>query len=213
MIVIFILLILYGIYEFWVYYNKKKVIPIKSKPNFNIQIVNKVQIPKANPIKSKNGCHHYADIGLACPTEAHTYVYNIMPFQYINEKLQEKMAQYLQMEWGYKNKYTVDTILEEWPLIDAIYVMTNKINNNIIGCVAIDRKHFFPFISHLFVISEYRGKGYGSVLMDFALKTVKLLGFNKSKLWCDITQINYYKKMGWKIEDNRNDLYIMSIDI
>jgi len=174
--------------------------------------MNKVQIPKSNPIKLSYGCHHYADIGLACPTEAHSDMYNIMPFQYIDEQLQQKIAQYLQMEWGYKNKYTVDTILEQWPLIDAIYVMTDPVHH-IIGCIAIDRKHFFPFISHLFVIKEKRGKGYGSVLIDFALKTVKLLGFNKCKLWCDNNQINYYKKMGWNVEDNKNGLYVMSIDI
>jgi GNAT superfamily N-acetyltransferase len=210
------------IYELWTYFSennfkKVKKINIETKKIINT-LPSKIVIPLSNPIKSQYGCHHYADIGLACPTEAHTNMYDIVPFQYVNINKQKIISQYLQTEWGHKKNYTIDTILEEWPLIDALYVMTyNKTNksdiNTTIGCIAIDRKHFFPFISHLYVKKELRQKGYGAVLIDFALKTVKILGFTKCKLWCDVNQIDYYKKMGWIIEDQKNGLYIMSIQL
>lgn len=222
MFVILILIIIYLIYDIWTYMtiNRKKKIKKINTPSKKINFIlpDKIQIPLSNPIKSSYGCHHYADIGLACPTEAHTNNYDIMPFQNISIEQQQIIAYYLENEWGNRKKYTVDTILEEWPLIDALYVMTHKNKsksdiNSIIGCVAIDRKYFFPFISHLYVKKELRGKGYGAVLMDFALKTVKILGFNKSKLWCDSNQIDYYVKKGWTIEDEKNGLYIMSIQL
>jgi GNAT superfamily N-acetyltransferase len=224
MIVILILVIIYIVYDLWIYFSSqnhkdleiKKIKAQTKKISFEIQ--DKVIIPLSHPIKSNYGCYHYADIGLACPTEVHSEFYDIMPYQYINNELQEKTAQYLQNEWGNKKTYTVDTILEEWPLIDALYVMTYntkqvKTKSSVIGCVAIDRKYFFPFISHLYVLPELRGKGYGAVLIDFALKTVKILGFNRCKLWCDQNQINYYIKKGWTTEVQKNDLYIMSIKV
>jgi GNAT superfamily N-acetyltransferase len=222
MIIILILIIIYILYELWIYFTnesgkkiKKNKILVPKKINF--QIPDKFIIPLSTPMKSDIGCHHYADIGMACPTESHNDIYDIMPFQNVKIENQEIIARHLQSEWGYKKNYTIDSILDEWPLIDALYVMTyNKKCNyksNIIGCVAIDRKYFFPFISHLYVSSEFRGKGYGAVLIDFALKTVKILGFNKCKLWCDYNQINYYKKKGWIIEYQNNDLFIMSIQI
>ena len=220
MIVILILIIVYLVYELYIYFTVQKEKKIKKintvVKKINFKLPDKIMIPLSTPIKSNYGCHHYADIGLACPTEAHSNNYDIIPFQYIAIEQQNIISHYLQKQWGNKKNYTVDSILEEWPLIDALYVMVHnkkykRQNNNVIGCIAIDRKFFFPFISHFYVAQELRGKGYGTVLIDFALKTVKILGFNKCKLWCEVNQIDYYKKLGWDIEDQKDGLYIMSI--
>ena len=58
-----------------------------------------------------------------------------------------------------------------------------------------------------------RGKGYGTILIDFALKTIKIQGFKKCKLWCDKNQIDYYKKKDWYIEYNKDSIYILAKDI
>ena len=215
---IIILIIVYLIYDLWFFFsfnNIKKKVEIK---NDKINIINEIKkniIPLSNPIKSNKGCYHYADIGLTCPTEVHNNIYDIIPFQYIDKYKQQIVVNYLNLEWGKKKNYTIDTILDEWPLIDALYILTNKnkYKNNIIGFIAIDRKFFFPFLSHLYVKSEMRGKGYGTILIDFAIKTVKLQGFKKCKLWCEKNQINYYIKKGWYIEYNQDNIYILAYDL
>lgn len=216
---ILILIILYLVYELWIYFftnNREKKVVANIYPTYNIIENNKTIIPLANPIKSDKGCYYYADIGLVCPTEVHNNIYDIVPFQYIDKYNQQVVVKYLQSEWGNKKNYSIDSILDEWPLIDALYVLTNKNKNNkknVVGFIAIDRKYFFPFLSHLYVIPEMRKKGYGTILIDFALKTTKIQGFKKCKLWCDKNQIDYYKKKDWYIEYNQDNIYILSKDL
>ena len=89
--------------------------------------------------------------------------------------------------------------MERWNNSDILYVLYDE--NNFIGCVAIDRKNFFPFISQLLISKKYRKMGYGKYLLEIGEKYSQMLGFYESKLWCDENLLDYYKNSGWKKEN------------
>jgi N-acetylglutamate synthase-like GNAT family acetyltransferase len=79
-------------------------------------------------------------------------------------------------------------------------------NNEIIGCSAlitndfISRHDLYPWMACLFVEEKERGKEYGNLLMKFAEKEAKKIGFTDIYLTTD--HDGYYEKYGWiRIED------------
>lgn len=75
--------------------------------------------------------------------------------------------------------------------------------NNIIGFCVLKiinlekHKEFLTWISNLIILKEYRGKGYGKLLIKEANKILKELGYKKVYLWTDQTP-GFYKKIGFK---------------
>jgi GNAT superfamily N-acetyltransferase len=68
-----------------------------------------------------------------------------------------------------------------------------------VGCIATDRKNFYPCMSHLFVCPTLRCKGYGSMLIRHAEAYAGHMGFSELHLWCNDTHIPYYERMHFTI--------------
>jgi GNAT superfamily N-acetyltransferase len=81
--------------------------------------------------------------------------------------------------------------------------------SDFIGCVSIDRKQFYPYIGNLYVVPHKRKNGYASVLLRLAEDYTGLLSFTDSRLWCEKHLVKYYQKRGYKIEEQKSDIYYM----
>ena len=82
---------------------------------------------------------------------------------------------------------------------DVLYVMTDR-GGRFVGCVAVDRERFHPFVSHLLVRPDRRGRGVGARLLEFAVAYVAKLGFSEAKLWCEGRLRPFYSAHGWSTE-------------
>jgi GNAT superfamily N-acetyltransferase len=87
-------------------------------------------------------------------------------------------------------------ITENWTGSDILYVMISN-DDKFIGTVAVDRKNFYPYISHLFVDPALRKKGYGERLLDHGIDYARLFKFDAVKIWCEHTLVPYYASKGW----------------
>lgn len=58
---------------------------------------------------------------------------------------------------------------------------------------------YTPWISDVMIFDEYRGLGYGRMLISEAKVVLKDMGFNKAYLWTDKAP-GFYKKIGFKYE-------------
>ena len=98
-----------------------------------------------------------------------------------------------QAEHKFKNIYTQNQLPFGIALIE---------NEKIVGfCVfKIEnlKKHpeYFPWISDIMILKEFRGMGYGRKLLECAEKILKELGFNKIYVWTDQAP-DFYKKLGF----------------
>lgn len=129
--------------------------------------------------------------------------WSIKPFQKHDESVTASVVDVLKDEWP---SLTEDTIRREWPgSSDVFYVLVDS-ENSVIGTVAVDRKHFHPFISNLFVVPSRRSKGWSRVLLNHAQHFIQsVLQFNEARLWCVPALCPYYERMGWiqdKIDSN-----------
>ena len=129
--------------------------------------------------------------------------WSIKPFQKHDESITASVVAELKEEWP---SLTEDTIRREWPgSSDVFYVLVDS-ENSVIGTVAVDRKHFHPFISNLFVVPSRRSKGWSRVLLNHAQHFIQsVLQFNEARLWCVPALCPYYERMGWvqdKIDSN-----------
>ena len=112
------------------------------------------------------------------------------------------MKSTLQMQWGDNSNITYDEAFIEktWKSPAALYVMTDA-QGNLVGTVAIDRKSYFPFISHLYVKPQFRRRGYGSKLLTIAEgHAAHQYTFGQSKLWCPDECVKFYEKRKWRKE-------------
>lgn len=58
---------------------------------------------------------------------------------------------------------------------------------------------YTPWISDVMIFDEYRGKGYGTKMIDAALTILKELGYEKAYLWTDKAPM-FYEKIGFTYE-------------
>lgn len=76
-------------------------------------------------------------------------------------------------------------------------------NGEVIGTIGVwrsdllSRQDLYPWIPALVVRNDYRNKGLGRALQQYALDYCSALNFNEVYLYTDIE--NYYEKSGWKI--------------
>lgn len=149
--------------------------------------------------------HSHADIGTVTPIELYAKDFCIIPYQSAKINTQKELADKLH---SLNKDISREYILENWRGSDVMYVMIS--GNDFIGSVAVDRKNFEPFISHLYVDEIYRNKGYGKKLLEYGILYSREFKFNIVKLWCEQTMIPYYEKLGWKNEKQLpSGLYIM----
>ena len=126
----------------------------------------------------------------------------VRPYQQHDPPVRRKVEELLDAEWGSGASGPVideAMILSKWPGADVLYVMTD--GGSVVGCVAVDRERFFPFVSHLCIAGHRRGRGDGRRLLDVAEQYAGGLGFTEIKIWCSDTLVPFYAKSGWSVED------------
>lgn len=136
--------------------------------------------------------HSHADIGTVTPIEVYSSKFCIIPYQSARIDAQKDIATKLRM---LNPDISRDYILENWKGSDVMYVIIS--GNLCIGSVAVDRKNFEPFISHLYVDVDYRKKGYGKRLLEHGIEYARSFKFNTVKLWCEEAMVPYYLSHGW----------------
>ncbi|NLK75977.1 MAG: GNAT family N-acetyltransferase [Clostridiales bacterium] len=121
-----------------------------------------------------------------------------------NPEYKDLTIQYFQSKWGNEssNKVYEDCIshcvdaeapLPQWYLLMA--------DDKIIGCAGlitndfISRMDLYPWFCALYIEKEYRGNGYGSLLLDKAKEDAKQGGFSNLYLCSD--HVGYYEKYGF----------------
>lgn len=149
-------------------------------------------------------CGYVADVGYICPITYEEKNIRVRPYQDCSPEIQSEVARHLREEWGDINEVYDDAdsdkfVRRRWPGTDVLYVMTDR--REFVGCVGVDRRNFFPFISHVYVKPDKRNLGYGRKLVRIAERYSKEHGFTQSKLWCEEKLLPFYEKQGYTVED------------
>lgn len=111
----------------------------------------------------------------------------------------------------------VDTYLTKLK-ISAEFI-THVIGNNVAGFVAFycnNRESGESFISLIVTSPEFRGKKVGSTLIDSVLNITRSRGFNACALEVASSNkgaIALYERKGFRIVENKDDSFIMRIDL
>lgn len=121
-----------------------------------------------------------------------------------NPEYKDLAIQYFQEKWADENSMKVyedcitNCILTSNPL-PHWYLITE--NDKIIGCAGlitndfISRMDLYPWFCALFIEQGYRGKAYGSILIQKAKEDARKGGF--LNLYLCTSHIGYYEKFGF----------------
>lgn len=84
-------------------------------------------------------------------------------------------------------------------------------NGGIVGFCVLKIKNLekypeiYPWLSNVMILEEYRGNGYGKLLLQYGEEILKELGYERIYVWTDQVP-DFYKKLGYiymqKIEKN-----------
>lgn len=95
-----------------------------------------------------------------------------------------------------------------YDIYDKIYIY--KLNEEIIGFINFSIIYDRSELNYIFVLQEYRKKGYAKKLMNFFINEVKnsnCLNITLEVRESNISAINLYKKFGFKVIANRKNYY------
>lgn len=154
--------------------------------------------------KLDTNCSYHADVGIICPLIYKKDSICIEPYSVISQQNQKNISNLIVEFWP---EYNEDFIKTNFTERDVLYVCHDT--KNVIGCVAIDRKRFFPFISTLFVDKNNRKKGFAKLLLYFAETFIKEYNFSVSHLWCTTNLVDFYKKHGYEFKEKEDDIIVM----
>lgn len=206
LIIVFIILII-PLVNYILYY--KEPTPKPASTFNDIVVTDEIRYTKEDDAEIISKCielsHSHADIGTVTPIEVYASDFCIIPYQSAKIETQQELADKLS---SLNKDISRDYILENWQGSNVMYVMVS--GNEFIGSVAVDRKNFEPFISHLYIDKTHRNKGYGKRLLEHGILYSREFKFNTVKLWCDEEMIPYYEKLGWTMEKRLSSgLHIM----
>ena len=196
------------------YYNKQRPIVFRDEEEPEVYKPIKIKIEKGSVTKCIGVSHCHADIGTITALQVDSSNYKILPFKKVSSDIQDIVATKLK---SLNPKMTKHYISENWLGSDILYVMISK-DDKFIGTVGVDRKNFDPYISHLFVDTVFRKRGYGERLLEHGIEYSRLFKFETVKLWCVDTLIPYYASKGWVQEklskdNNDNDVWVLSLKL
>ena len=213
-LVVLVILLARRRYSWWTTPNAAHALPAKVKlhkiSDHKCSIASKVSAAVGVEGFVSHMCQFSADSGMVCPPTETTSMFTIQPYQLCDENIQKAAVAHLANEWG-------PASLEEgyieriWSRTDIMFVISD--DSLFIGCVAVDRRNFFPVMSHLYVIPEKRGLGYGNRLLRFAERYALKLSFTEMKLWCSDDMVGYYVTKGWVQEGAKDGQMIMRKDL
>jgi len=69
-----------------------------------------------------------------------------------------------------------------------------------VGAVSVGR----GYLSTLYVLPAYQGRGVGSALHDLALERLRAMGFEQARLWTlegNASGRRFYERRGWTLTD------------
>lgn len=158
---------------------------------------------------------YLADVGYVAPYYLKTNKFNIIPFEKVNKNLRTLLIELLNIEFEkeFNQTYNEQFIRQKWTGVQVFYIITNREQDKLIGSIAIDNKNYFPCISNLYILLEYRNQGYATFLLNYANKYIKSLGLNLSRLQCNDRMLEFYEKKGWIFEQKYNNNNIMILNL
>jgi len=119
-------------------------------------------------------------------------------------------------EWGQPNNrnywdYWVSRSTNETDVPQTFIAREQDI---IIGTVSLWRcdlqscQDIFPWLGGLYIIKDYRGRGYAKLLVEYASVQARTLGYKHLYLYTELD--NFFEKIGWRyIESVPNEQDIM----
>lgn len=81
---------------------------------------------------------------------------------------------------------------------------------NIIGFCVLKLKNlkkypeFYPWLSDVMILEQYRGKGYGKLLLSHAEKILRKLGYKTIYVWTDQVP-DFYRKLGFSYKQKMKE--------
>lgn len=133
-----------------------------------------------------------------------------MEIKKFNELTEKQLDMIINKHFSHWSQYSPLMTLEDTiNKIKNIYT-SNKLpygialceKDNIIGFCMLkeydlnDYKEITPNICNIMIFDEYRGKGYGTILVEYAKQELKSLGYTKAYLWTDKAP-KFYEKIGF----------------
>jgi len=87
----------------------------------------------------------------------------------------------------------------EWDSFDRIaYHLILHLNNTPVGTARLFTKENRSYIGRVAVLKEYRGRGYGRIIMKAIMEHAKNIGIKRIYLHSQIYIKDFYKKLGYK---------------
>jgi hypothetical protein len=129
---------------------------------------------------------------------------NIRAYQQVSASVKSQVVSAVRQEWS---DLTDTFIRAKWPGgSDIFYVLCEKETDRFIGCMAVDRRNFYPYISNLYVGISERKKGHGKQLLEHGMAFTKSMGFPDARLWCKPELLEWYKGKGmdWTIDGQQS---------
>ena len=157
------------------------------------------------------GClERYGADGLTRPSQyvdkrSSTKEIQILPFQLCPTDLQIATCQHVLSAWRAETecsttRETYDFITKNFVAGDIFYILTQS--NDFIGCVALDRKNFYPYLTHLYVRPDHRKQGYARLLVDFIRYICRMQRDADVRLNCSLELYDFYNKLGFVLEES-----------
>jgi len=168
------------------------------------------------PVKDLSFTAYSAMTGIIYPLQFSSMTNNvsIIPYVMACDDHQQQVEQEITTFWkdDIESCPLKNYVAANWIMSDCFYVMTDFWNKDWIGCVGVDTKCGLPFISHVFIRSEYRGKKSSKYLLMIAEEYIETLGYKEARLCCKEEMKAFYLHYGY-VEDSvyttANGLHVM----